>query len=92
MKIDSVFLGYGCMALRVFARIGAARFEYVRLSGASELEVYDFPKAWRGLPRFCGYAPKEVGDKLASLARTAAMRVEPFDWTGKTIDTRGAQQ
>lgn len=98
LTIQTVFIGEGAstgkagaarVALRVFALVGERRFEFVRLAGAPELEVYDFPKAWGGVARFCGYAPEATADKLSALAREAAARAEPFgDWHGRTIEVR----
>jgi hypothetical protein len=72
LTIDEVLLDHPRLHLRVMAHIGRAKYEFVRLKSGAELEVYDHPKRWDGLPRFCGYASVETADKLERIARRHA--------------------
>ncbi len=50
------------------ATIGGQRFEYTSHKGGA-WEVYDYPKRYRGVPRFCGYMPEDAGKKLEVIIR-----------------------
>ena len=43
--------------------VDGKRFEYTSHNGGA-WEVYDHPKAWKGVPRFIGYLPPDTGCKL----------------------------
>ena len=75
---------------RAFARVGARRFEFVRLDPGGAVEVYDFPRTWGGVARFLGYAPEATGEKLVELARRAARKAIPSweEWQGREIEVQ----
>ena len=64
MQIESV--GFGKEIVQVFAREGKQRFEFTSFRGGP-IEVYDFPKAWKGIPRQIGYLTQEQGSKLGAI-------------------------
>ena len=47
----------------VDATIDGKRYQFAAFKGGA-FEVYDYPKTWRGLPRFVGYLPKETSTAL----------------------------
>ena len=55
---------------RILATVKGRKFEFVRLDQTSEVEAYDFPKSWDGLPRFIGYLPSDQGERLMLLAHS----------------------
>lgn len=48
--------------------IDGKRFEYTSHKGGA-WEVYDYPKNWKGVPRFVGYLPEHTGRKFETLLR-----------------------
>jgi len=47
----------------VDATIDGARYQFAAHKGGA-FEVYDYPKSWKGVPRFVGYLPKETSTTL----------------------------
>lgn len=47
----------------VDAEIDGARYQFSAFKGG-RFEVYDYPKSWKGSPRFVGYLPKEASTSL----------------------------
>ena len=47
----------------VDATINGAKYQFAAHKGGA-FEVYDYPKAWKGLARFVGYLPKETSTTL----------------------------
>lgn len=54
--------------LQILATINGAAFEFVSRN-AEEFEVYDYPKTWRGVPRYVGAMNDETSAKLRKIAR-----------------------
>lgn len=80
LQFTSVWVGneYAARAVQLSAHatIGRARFEFAWLGPGHQVEVYDYPREWRGCPRFVGYMPDETGKKLRMLVR-AYLKVSP---------------
>ena len=51
---------------QAYVTIDGKRFEYTSHKGGA-WEVYDFPKSYKGVPRFVGYLPEHTGAKFATL-------------------------
>lgn len=65
LTIDSV--GFGKEIVQIFARNEKGeKLEFTSFRGGP-VEVYDFPKAWKGIPRQVGYLTQEQGSKLAAI-------------------------
>lgn len=47
----------------VDAEIDGLRYQFSAFKGGA-FEVYDYPKSWKGSPRFVGYLPKETSTTL----------------------------
>lgn len=69
MKIQSVKKTVAI--LTVLAVVDGVSFEYTSFQGGA-FEVYDFPRAWKGTPRFVGHLPAATGDNLRSVIARAA--------------------
>jgi hypothetical protein len=81
------------IAMRVFADVGAKRYEFVRLDvDAGKVEVYDYPKAWKGLARFVGYMSAEKAVRLHVLAceRVRRLPVMPSQHEHDVVRLEGA--
>jgi len=50
------------------AKIEGKPYEFASFAGGP-WEVYDHPRSHGGIPRFCGYLPKDKGEKLSALER-----------------------
>ena len=55
----------------VHLRIRVGGREFVQLTASSQVEVYDFPRMWGGVPRFLGYAPPQHAAMVRELADRA---------------------
>lgn len=78
MEILSVSRG---AVTRVMARVGRKTYEYTSLGGAA-FEVYDFPRAWKGVARHLGWLSGATSLKLF----TVLDRWE--DWTLRSFVAR----
>ena len=60
--------------LQVLATIEGERFEFTAYRGG-DVEVYSFPKAWKGVPRFVGRLPPAItGHLFAVLQRQGRLK------------------
>ena len=80
LTLESVSVSHfnGEPKLRAFAVTSeGVRFEFVALTYLGKLaptvEVYDYPKDWKGVARFVGYLPVSTGESLI-----AAMQAKAF--------------
>jgi hypothetical protein len=48
---------------QIHVMVDGVKLEYTRFRGGP-WEVYDFPRSYRGVPRFVGHLPAETGEKL----------------------------
>lgn len=64
MKIRSVNQAPGL--IQVLAEVSGKKIEYTS-QGGNAWEVYDFPKSFRGLPRFVGRMPADKGAYIVSI-------------------------
>lgn len=65
LTIDSV--GFGKEIVQVYAHNEKGeKLEFTSFRGGP-IEVYVFPKAWKGIPQHVGYLSQEQGSKLAAV-------------------------
>lgn len=75
--------------VRVDATIDGVRFQFAAYKGGA-FEVYDYPKSWKGVPRFVGYLPKETSTYPETLGQWRVTRFDGSEPSGHiTLRTFG---
>lgn len=88
MTLESI--SFGDEIARVFAKVGGKRYEFTSFRNGP-VEVYDFPRSWRGLARHVGYMSNETAAKLRIVLRRDHLRalqdVVRGRWVGNQLAT-----
>lgn len=87
MKIEEIT--YSEKLVRVFAVCGGKRYEFTSFR-SGPVEVYDFPRSWRGVSRQVGYLSADTAAKLRTVLQRdehhAALKAAVAGrWNGATL-------